>query len=361
MKKHWKTLVFTATTAAVLSCGVNALAVSDIQANTINGRIYTEGRRAYCWDANGKEIDFLSYNGTTYIPIRTAGEWMGKNVSWSDSSKTITLSGTTQKLIHAEPGTYDRTEDDTASQETTDGITARLRDDIKVIVDEQVQTFKNAAGEVIYPIEYNSTNYLPVRNIGELCGMDINYREKDTHGPAMIFLRTAMTDAQIAAGKTYVDTIEQLFTYEHLSQSGDVPAHLQKQYTPDANTSSVTGTNGSTDKENHIFLLMRRNYKQATKDEVKQCAEIGKKTMQAVLDTAKPDTPVLDYYYNETIAQAKKAIAACDAVLAAIAEGKDEDTCRNLMFSDSNGLSAAEQCFRADNSNIMRVILLEKL
>ena len=106
---------------------------------------------------------------------------------------------------------------------------------------------------------------------------------------------------------------------------------------------------------------MRRNYKQATKDEVKQCAEIGKKTMQAVLDTAKPDTPVLDYYYNETIAQAKKAITACDAVLAAIAEGKDEDTCRNLMFSDSNRLSAAEQCFRADNSNIMRVILLEKL
>ena len=177
----------------------------------------------------------------------------------------------------------------------------------------------------------------------------------------MIFLRTAMTDAQIAAGKTYIDTIEQLFTYEHLAQSGDVPAHLQKQYTPDANTSSVTGTNGSTDKENNIFLLMQRNYNQTTKGEIKQYAEIGKKTMQAVLDTAKPDTPVLDYYYNETIAQAKQALTACDTVLTAIAEGKDEDTCRNMMFSNSNGLSVAEQCFRADNSNIMRIILLEKL
>lgn len=360
MKNHWKKLTLTALAGAVLTTGMSAFAVSDINAETLTGRIYTEGRRAYCWDANGKEIDYLSYNGTTYIPIRTASEWMGKNVTWDESSKTITLNGTTQKTIHDEPGTYDRTKDDATLQETPDGVTARLRDDIKVVVDDKVQTFKNTAGEVVYPIEYNNTNYLPVRNIGELCGMTVNYRAKDTHGPAMLFLNTAMTDDQIAAGKTYVDTIAQLFTYEHLAQSGTVPAYLQKQYTPGGNTSSVTGTNGSTDKENNIFLLMRRNYQQATKDEIKQCAEIGKKTMQAVLDTAKPDTPVLDYYYNETIAQANKAIAACDAVLTAISEGKDEKTCRDLMFSDAKGLSAAEQCFRADNSNIMRIVLLGK-
>lgn len=361
MKKSFRNVLIAGTVGALLSCGMSAFAVSDVQVETLHGRIYAEGRRAYSWDANGKDVDYLSYNGTTYIPIRTAGEWMGKNVSWDESSKTILLNGTAQKMIHDKAGTYDDTENHTDTEETVPGITATLRDDIKVVVDDQVQTFKNVAGEVVYPINYHNTNYLPVRNIAELAGMSVNYREKDTHGPAMVFLRTTMTEEQIAAGKTYVDTIAQLFTYEHLAESGTVPAHLKKQYTPGANTSSVTGTNGSTDKENNIFLLMQRNYNEATKDEVKQYAEIGKTTMQAVLDTAKPNTPVLDYYHNETVSQAKAAITACDAVLAAISEGKDEKTCRDLMFSNAKGLSAAEQCFRADMSNLMRVVLLEKL
>lgn len=360
MKKHWKTLMLTAATAAVFSCGVSAFAVSDIHADILSGRVYTEGRRAYCWDASGKEVDYLSYNGTTYIPIRTAGEWMGKNIAWDEASKTITLSGTTTKIIHDEAGTYNPNEDDAALEAAQNGISAKLRDDITVVVDQKTQTFKNAAGETVYPINYNNTNYLPVRNIGELCGMTINYREKDSRGPAMIFLRTPMTDAQINAGKNYVDTVATLFTYEHLAENGNVPEHLKKQYTPSANTSSITGTNGSTDKENNIFLLMKRNYDQTTIDDVKQYAEISKQIMQAVLDVPKPDAPVLDYYYDQTVTQAKAAITSCDTVLKAIADGKDEKTCRDLMFSDAKGLSVIEQCFRANETNNMRIVLLEQ-
>ena len=77
MKKHLKTLIFAAMTAAVLSCGVSAFAVSDIHADIFSGRVYTEGRRAYCWDASGKDVDYLSYNGTTYIPIHSPAVRMG--------------------------------------------------------------------------------------------------------------------------------------------------------------------------------------------------------------------------------------------------------------------------------------------
>src|SRR5699024_2393959 len=100
MRKHWKTLIFAAMTAAVLSCGVSAFAVSDVHATLFTSPVFVEGRRVYCRNPQDKRVEYLSYNGATYIPIRTAGEWMGKNVAWDEDSKTITLSGINEKIYH---------------------------------------------------------------------------------------------------------------------------------------------------------------------------------------------------------------------------------------------------------------------
>ena len=44
---------------------------------------------------------------------------------------------------------------------------------MKVLVDGKQQTFKNQKGETIYPLFYRNSIYLPLRNIGELTGMDV--------------------------------------------------------------------------------------------------------------------------------------------------------------------------------------------
>ena len=172
MKKHWKTLIFAAAAAAVLACGTSAFAVSDVHATIYEDPVFVEGQEVYCWSPNGKETDYLSYNGTTYIPIRTAGEWMGKNVSWDAETKTIELNGATEQVFR-EQGEQDLVGQarQTALQ---NGITVQLRDDIQVIVDGVTQHFKNANGAPVYPINYNDMNYLPVRNIGELLGMSVS-------------------------------------------------------------------------------------------------------------------------------------------------------------------------------------------
>lgn len=42
-------------------------------------------------DANGAVVYPVSYNGTTYLPIRAVGKIMGKEVAWDAATKTVTL------------------------------------------------------------------------------------------------------------------------------------------------------------------------------------------------------------------------------------------------------------------------------
>lgn len=44
-------------------------------------------------DASGKTVYPLSYQGSTYLPIRAIGELMGKSVAWDGKTSTVTLSG----------------------------------------------------------------------------------------------------------------------------------------------------------------------------------------------------------------------------------------------------------------------------
>lgn len=44
-------------------------------------------------DVNGKTVYPLSYQGSTYLPVRAIGELMGKSVDWDGATGTVTLSG----------------------------------------------------------------------------------------------------------------------------------------------------------------------------------------------------------------------------------------------------------------------------
>ena len=54
--------------------------------------ILVDGVERTFYDASGKEVHAIYYNGTHYLPVRAIGELMGKNVNWDGSTRTITLS-----------------------------------------------------------------------------------------------------------------------------------------------------------------------------------------------------------------------------------------------------------------------------
>ena len=55
-------------------------------------------------------------------------------------------------------------------------IQAIQNTEIKVNLNGQTQVFKDeSTGETQYPITYNDRTYLPLRNIAQLCGLEVNY------------------------------------------------------------------------------------------------------------------------------------------------------------------------------------------
>lgn len=40
-------------------------------------------------DVNGKVVEPLIYQGTTYVPIRAVSEWLGKTVTWQGSTSSV--------------------------------------------------------------------------------------------------------------------------------------------------------------------------------------------------------------------------------------------------------------------------------
>ncbi len=65
------------------------------------------------------------------------------------------------------------------SKSVVEKIEAEIRGDFQVVVDGKKETFKNAQGEVVYPILYEGTTYLPIRAIGELMGKTVYWYQDE--------------------------------------------------------------------------------------------------------------------------------------------------------------------------------------
>lgn len=128
--------------------------------------IVVDGTARTFYDAAGKEVHPLYYNGTHYLPVRAIGELMGKNVNWDGSTLTVSL--TSPRTAAPTAGTPD-----TAAKDAS--ITVEQRPDISITVDGVKQSFRDAAGNPVYVLLGSGTNYLPVRAIGELMGKTVSW------------------------------------------------------------------------------------------------------------------------------------------------------------------------------------------
>ena len=166
-KRSIKTLSLALLLCLLLAMGAAAVGDTAITAQlSPQVEIVVDGVERTFYTVDGVQAHPISYQGTTYLPVRAIGELMGKNVNWDQASYTVTLAG--ERTTPATAGTPD-------TGAVSRSIAAQLRPDFTIVVDGSVRTFRDANGTVVYPLLYNGSTYLPVRAIGEIMGKRVGW------------------------------------------------------------------------------------------------------------------------------------------------------------------------------------------
>lgn len=174
---HFLAVLFVAAMVVPMGRTVWAAEATPVHASIFEEQIYIENKKPAFLNAEGKSVVPFLYNGSVYIPLRTAGEWMGRDGVWDEAAGTITLSGGKESIYldqHLDQGPPSTPEE--AAQERrdrTDGFEVEMLPEVKIIVDGTERQFQNAKGERIYPALLRGEIYLPLRSVGTLCGKEV--------------------------------------------------------------------------------------------------------------------------------------------------------------------------------------------
>jgi len=133
-------------------------------------------------NAGGQTVYPIIYNGTAYLPIRAVSAIMKEPVEWDSGSKTVYIGKTLTYPVKATapiPTTaaVEATESDISvmAEQQPSIVTGYLKSDVLVMYDFDIQTFKDANGIVVYPINYNGSTYLPIRAMSSLMDEPITW------------------------------------------------------------------------------------------------------------------------------------------------------------------------------------------
>lgn len=115
-------------------------------------------------------------------------------------------------------------------------VQSEIRPDFTIKIDGEQKTFKDVNGNVVYPILYNGTTYLPVRAIGEIMGKTVYWYEDNK----LIELKdeaTTVTDADViipsGSGTQQTNTGKTQNTEK--SQNQERPVKPQRTLPPEEN------------------------------------------------------------------------------------------------------------------------------
>jgi len=114
----------------------------------------------------------ISYDGTTYLPVRAISGLFNQGITWNENDKSVRI-GEGEK----DWKTYDVNDELSKSKEMIN-ITALRNEDVKVYYNGQIQSFTDVNGKAVYPLTYNDTTYLPVRAVANMFDMLIDWEEK---------------------------------------------------------------------------------------------------------------------------------------------------------------------------------------
>ena len=233
MKKVRRMLSF-ALAIALLSVSHAALAQNPapashaVSARQWSGMVWVSGTEAKCVNEAGRPAELVAYNGTVYIPLRTAGEWMGCQVAWNRENQSVVLTsgGEDSALIRDDAPALTEEELSVWLHSQEYGMDITLRPDLAVLLDGKELSFANAEGEPVYPAVYRQVTYLPVRSIGELCGCTVTWVPGEPgRSPDRIYLRSPLTDAELEEiqafltaagplGDALEETVQAMFSHQ---------------------------------------------------------------------------------------------------------------------------------------------------
>lgn len=328
-----KKIVSAVLVTGMLCSGVMALA-ADIPDNAFIRRedIYMDGRPARCATENNEHAYNLNYKGSVYVQLRGVAGWMGKEVSWDEASKTITLSGSTEPVF---PGNLP-SEGSSLSEEEygklrKNGVPVTERPDISVIIDGKPLEMKDAAGKAICPIVYNGTNYLPLRTVSEMLGVSVTYGSN--HG--YIYLRTPLTAEQETACKNYLETLQAQLA-------------LIEPYT------DPHGRNLE-ELEKNTKTKITINDMETLKTAVKVCGD----AINTIKNTPKPDVSLVDYFYERMQEILGENLPVIERVQKLIDSGADYKTCMDA-YQNGNGAQIAYERVKGAVYRLECVILEEQ-
>lgn len=151
-------------------------------------------------DEKGNAVYPITYGGSTYLPVRAISGLMGEPIEWMARAKTVyigkTLTRPVKTIINNHDSPYveflypelieEGTDGAPGAAVTKDGsvimlpgsgsrsvIAVREQRNIFVMYDFEQIELMNEKGEIIYPINYNGSNYLPLRAIAKLMNEEI--------------------------------------------------------------------------------------------------------------------------------------------------------------------------------------------
>lgn len=205
----------------VLALSVPAFAAQGqtVHADMRCPHILVENIYAGFLDDQGGRRDPLLYHGSVYIPLRTAGLWMGARADWDREARTVTFTSTGETPIYYSGFDFntmdiERLEGIEQYQaDMADGVDVELCSDVTVIVDGQACQFTNALGQRVYPMLFRECVYLPVRSVGELCGKQVLWRPFQSRygstGHGDIFLFDFPTAGQLDEAGAYFAAVRE--------------------------------------------------------------------------------------------------------------------------------------------------------
>ncbi|MBD5117849.1 MAG: hypothetical protein HDT37_01835 [Clostridiales bacterium] len=126
-------------------------------------------------DTNGNRVYPILNGGTTYLPVRAVSNMLGLDVKWDQATQTVILSDPAdgQKSTGQSFGSFLMPE----AKPDLEAVTVSLNPGITVTYNGEVQTLKDTNGNTVYPMLYGGTTYLPVRAVGNMLGLAVDWNQ----------------------------------------------------------------------------------------------------------------------------------------------------------------------------------------
>ena len=164
------------------------------------------------FDANGAHVFPLIYQGTTYLPVRAISALMDESIEWDAASRTIfigrTLSNPGASLPtsgnYARPGYVPY-----FLRPPVEIVEALKLRDIIIMYNFEIQNFVDVNGNRVYPINFQGSNFLPVRAIAGLMGETIEWDPVARR----ITISQGITETEHPEVKQRVQEFDQILTY----------------------------------------------------------------------------------------------------------------------------------------------------